>query len=361
MRRLAERGRGNPLTARGQSRAAFDGRSIPPEPGRYAALIVAFRSKYTRYSSLTRLVSRASRPPRRSRHFIHRLLSLALLLALGVLAGCGGDEEPPAPAEEVAPVEEPPPPKEPEPVRSAPPPPPPAPTTGGLQVEGTEGASVMLEDRLLGSVPGSWEDLDAGEYPVRIEKEGFHPLEVTITIRGGRVRSLAATLVEMLGSIVVESDVAGANVFLDRNFKGNTPVTIGDLQPGEYSLTVSAEGHEVVSRRVEVARRPVPVRVDFGDLVASLDARVAVVHKHRFGSCEGVLVATAEGFDYQTDHKDAFQLSFGEAERFEIDYLENNLRLKVRGGRTYNFESPSEDVDSLFVFHRDVRAFRGQD
>lgn len=281
-----------------------------------------------------------------------------LLLGLGTLAGCGGGAEAPAPVEEPEPVEEAPPAPEPEPARPAPPPAPPPPTTGALQVEGTEGASVSLGGRVLGTVPGAWEELEAGEYPIRVEKEGFHPLEVNITIRGGRTRSLAADLIEMLGSITVESDVAGANVFVNRNFKGNTPVTIADLQPGEYNLTVSVEGHDVVSRKVAVGRRPVPVRVEFGDLVATLDVRVAVVHKHRFGSCEGTLVATPEGFDYQTDHKDAFRLAFGETERFEIDYLENNLRLKVQGGRTYNFESPTEDVDSLFVFHRDVSAFR---
>ena len=286
--------------------------------------------------------------------------ALRLVLGLGGLASCGGGDEAPPPTEEVAPVKEPPPAPEPEPARPATPPPPPPPTTGSLQVDGTEGASVRLGERVLGMVPGTWEDLETGEYPIRVEKDGFHPLEVSITIRGGRTRSLAANLLEMLGSIVVESDIAGANVFLDRNFKGNTPVTIADLQPGQYNLTIAAEGHEVISRKVGVGRRAVPVRVEFGDLVAALDVRVAVVHKHRFGSCEGVLVATADGFDYQTDHKDAFQLGFGEAERFEIDYLNNNLRLKVRGGRTYNFESPTEDLDSLFVFHRDVTAFREQ-
>ena len=284
--------------------------------------------------------------------------ALLYLLVAGTFSGCGGSEEAPAPVEEAAPIEEAPPAREPEPARPAPPPPPPPPTTGALQVEGTEGASVSLGGRVLGTVPGAWEGLDAGEYPIRVEKDGFHPLEVEITIRGGRTRSLAADLIEMLGSITVESDIAGANVFLNRNFKGNTPVTISDLRPGEYNLTVSVEGRDVVSRKVEVERRPVPVRVEFGDLMASLDVRVAVVHKHRFGSCEGTLVATPEGFDYQTDHKDAFQLSFTETERFEIDYLQNNLRVKVRGGRTYNFESASEDVDSLFVFHRDVTAFR---
>ena len=63
------------LTACGQSHAAFGQRCIPAEPRRLASLIVAFRSQYTRYSSLTRLVSRAPRRPRRSRHFIHRLLT----------------------------------------------------------------------------------------------------------------------------------------------------------------------------------------------------------------------------------------------------------------------------------------------
>ena len=284
--------------------------------------------------------------------------SLALLASLASLAGCGGGEESAAPAEETAPAEEAPPPKAPEAERAPPPPPLAPPTTGTLQIEGTEGASVLLDGRLLGTVPGAWEELGVGEYPVRVEKEGYHSLETTITIRGGRTRSLAANLTEMLGSIVVESDIAGANVFVDRNFKGNTPVTIADLQPGEYNLTVSIEGYEVVSRRVAVERKAVPVRVDFGDMVASLDVKVAAVHKHRFGSCEGTLVATPEGFDYQTDHKDAFQLPFAQVERFELDYLNNNLGVKVLRGRTYNFESPSGNMDSLFVFHRDVTAFR---
>ena len=68
------------LAACGKTRAAFDRRSIPAEPLRFAPFCVAFRSKYTRYSSLTRLVSRTPtgrtgpRRSRRSRGFHHRLL-----------------------------------------------------------------------------------------------------------------------------------------------------------------------------------------------------------------------------------------------------------------------------------------------
>ena len=58
------------LTACGETQAAqfsrwgLARRSISAEPRRSAPLIVAFRSEYTRYSSLTRLVSRAPRPHR---------------------------------------------------------------------------------------------------------------------------------------------------------------------------------------------------------------------------------------------------------------------------------------------------------
>ena len=64
-------------TACGETPAAFERRCIPAEPRRFAALGVAFRSKYTRYSSLTRLVSRAPPRSRRSPGFHHKLLNPA--------------------------------------------------------------------------------------------------------------------------------------------------------------------------------------------------------------------------------------------------------------------------------------------
>ena len=66
------------------SRWGLGRRCIPAEPRRFAPLILAFRSKYTRASSpgggssLTRLVSRASHRPRRSRGFHHRLFTAPL-------------------------------------------------------------------------------------------------------------------------------------------------------------------------------------------------------------------------------------------------------------------------------------------
>jgi hypothetical protein len=39
---------------------------------------------------------------------------------------------------------------------------------------------------------------------------------------------------------------------------------------------------------------------------------------------------------------------------FQVDYLEKNLKVKIKGGKQYNFTDPMGNADNLFVFQRDV-------
>lgn len=154
----------------------------------------------------------------------------------------------------------------------------------------------------------------------------------------------------------VDSDVPGASVFLDRKYLGTTPFETADVGPGQHRLNVSAEGYEGFADTVEIGNELVSIDVRFLDV--RLDASVAVVHKHRFGDCKGVLRADLEGLHYDTDDDDAFSLSFDEIEQHELDYLEHTLTLKERDGRTYNFTDEEETADALFTFHRDVEQAR---
>src|SRR4030095_2432225 len=65
------------------------------------------------------------------------------------------------------------------------------------------------------------------------------------------------------------------------------------------------------------------------------------------------------GISYVTSNKgDAFALSFGQMETFAVDYMEKNLRVKQKGGRTWNFTDKAANADALFVFHREVDTAR---
>jgi hypothetical protein len=161
------------------------------------------------------------------------------------------------------------------------------------------------------------------------------------------------------GELKIESDVAGAMVFIDRKYIGNTPVTAKDVAPGRHQLNLTADGYDGYSESIEVVAGPGDVMVRFKEI--RLDQKVDVVHKHTMGSCEGRLVADPQGIRYETTNKnDAFVLKFSEIETFDVDYLNKNLRLKKRGGKQYNFTTKAANADPLFVFHRDVDKVRKQ-
>ena len=156
-----------------------------------------------------------------------------------------------------------------------------------------------------------------------------------------------------LGTLRIEADVPNAQVFLDRQFIGNAPVTAENIKPGTHTLNVSAEGFESVAQTLDVEPGPRDLAVRFRDV--RLNASLAVIHKHRIGSCKGQLVATPQGLRYETDDTDdRFTATLADLEQFTVDYLDKNLKIKVRRGKQYNFTDPDGNADRLFVFQRDV-------
>ena len=159
-------------------------------------------------------------------------------------------------------------------------------------------------------------------------------------------------------ALVVETDVAGASVFVDRKYLGTTPLRTTEVTPGTHQLNVSATGEEGLAQTIEIAETgDTSVSLRFRDV--RLNASVAVVHKHSMGSCEGKLTATPSAMTYDTaNKKDAFSFPLKDLEVFEIDYLKKELKVKQRGGKNWNFTDRSENADKLFVFHRDVTKAR---
>jgi hypothetical protein len=159
------------------------------------------------------------------------------------------------------------------------------------------------------------------------------------------------------GTLLIESDVPDTSVFLDRVYLGNAPVTARDVPPGPHRLNLSAAGYEGFVDTIDVA--PGPRTLSFKFKEVRLDATLAVVHKHAVGSCTGTLHATPQGLTYDTTNKgDAFSVALTGPETFSMDYLEKNLRAKIKGGRTYNFTDPEGNVNRLYLFHQDVEKAR---
>ena len=235
------------------------------------------------------------------------------------------------------------------------------PAFGSLVVTvNVDSASVYVDDELVGSAPFENSAIHIGMYSVRVSKEGYEDFVEDVRVRPGRKAEIRASLDLLPPSLSVQSDIPGATVFLDRRYKGTTPVTIKDVTAGEHQLTVSADGYEMYAEKVTINAGHRNVRVDFQQTVADFNESIPVVHKHTFGNCTGVLMADANGIRYVTDHKDSFAIPYESLERFEVDYIKKNMNLKVRKGKNFNFTEQSGDADALFLFHRNVQSFLGK-
>ncbi len=165
------------------------------------------------------------------------VLAVFVLAVLGAVAfwflrqapepvvGTPSAEESPPPAVEPEPVEE--------------PAPEPAPRGGDIAARGSisvsasiDGASVYLDDELLGEAPVTREDIPAGRHRVRVESAGHETFETDVRVRAGERAKVEVKLSLVAPSLRVESDVAGATVFLDRNYVGTTPVDLKGVVAG---------------------------------------------------------------------------------------------------------------------------------
>jgi hypothetical protein len=166
-----------------------------------------------------------------------------------------------------------------------------------------------------------------------------------------------AEAVPATGTLIIESDVPDTSVFVDRVFLGTAPATAAGLTPGPHRVNLSAAGYDGYAETIDVAAGTRTLTVRFKEV--KLDASIAVVHRHAIGSCSGTLRATPQSLTYDTTNTgDAFRAPLTSLDTFTVDYLEKNLRVKVRNGKTYNFTDAEGKADRLYLFHQTVDKVR---
>jgi hypothetical protein len=160
-----------------------------------------------------------------------------------------------------------------------------------------------------------------------------------------------------VATLHISSDVPGAQVFIDRKFIGTAPVTANDVAPGTRQVNVSAPGYEGVVETLDVTPGPRDVLISLKTI--RLDQSVSVTHKHRVGSCTGRLIATPEGLRYETTNKDdGFVVALTGLETFSVDFVAKVLKVKIKGGRSYDFTDTGGQAEPLYFFHQAVDKVR---
>ena len=120
--------------------------------------------------------------------------------------------------------------------------------TGSLKVNTIpSGASILLDGIAKGVTPDTISGLKPGVYTLVLEKEGYADYQKNVTISAGRPTTVTAILSPLYGSLQIKSLPANATVLLNGAPAGLTPVTVKDLVPGAYTVSISKSGYQTTN------------------------------------------------------------------------------------------------------------------
>jgi hypothetical protein len=138
----------------------------------------------------------------------------------------------------------------------------PASNTGWIYISSSPGgAAVTLDGNPMGQTPYSGslklDTIQAGDHTVALSLSGYNPFTTPTKVLANTVSEVSAILqpgtpISAKGGLSVSSVPAGANVFLDNNFIGISPLTLNDVSAGSHIITFRLEGYADYSGTTQV-------------------------------------------------------------------------------------------------------------
>ena len=134
------------------------------------------------------------------------------------------------------------------------------PRVGWLTVKSDPpGADVTITEtnQSLGKTPLTRVPIDRGTYRLLIEKDLYEPFETAIGLTYGGEQNVEAELQRSVGHIRVSVEPRGTKIYLNNEYKGESPTVVKDVPTGSYELRLEKSGYDIQIDRVQVNRNEV--------------------------------------------------------------------------------------------------------
>ena len=123
-------------------------------------------------------------------------------------------------------------------------------TAGGADATGAE---VRIDGVPAGTIPFR-KTVEPGRHLIQVGREGFVTFTQWVEMSGGQVLQLPVTLqreAPQTGSLLVASDISGAEVIIDGTSRGTTPTVVDGLPAGAHRVEVRPPASEAGMRPYE--------------------------------------------------------------------------------------------------------------
>jgi PKD repeat protein len=134
---------------------------------------------------------------------------------------------------------------------------PPSASSGSIAITSSPaGAMVFVDGIHRGTTPVILSEIPTGNHRVTLSFKGYDDWNHTVSVGSGQMAAINAELdaiKEITGSLAVITDPSGAEVFIDGNFKGVSPVTIQGLSTGMHSVLLTMQEYADNSSAITVS------------------------------------------------------------------------------------------------------------
>lgn len=125
------------------------------------------------------------------------------------------------------------------------------PDTGTLQLSSDPiGARIILNGMDRGFTPAVIDRIQSGENTLQLQMDGYQPYQQELRITAGEQETLNAVLTPIPASLQIVTIPAGARIYINNQYRGESPITLNDVSPGEYRLRAEMEGYDLMARNV---------------------------------------------------------------------------------------------------------------
>jgi len=159
-----------------------------------------------------------------------------------------------------------------------------------------ENAAIGLDGIAQGTTPKSIQNVKAGSHTITLSYPGYNEWTGTVTVVAGGTMPITITLIAQkvmtlpgspgttilpsgTGSLIIQSTPTGANVYLDGEGRGMTPLTLSNVTPGTHRLLLTYSGYSDYKETVQLsagAQHTVTAHMVAGQASPGFEATIAL-------------------------------------------------------------------------------------
>lgn len=114
------------------------------------------------------------------------------------------------------------------------------------------GADILINGSSRGVTPLVVDQIPSGVTEVVLQREGYAPYREKLVLKAGESITVEARLTMQPGALSVVAQPDAARIYLNDEYRGETPLDLEGLAPGEYRVRAERRGFETDARTVRV-------------------------------------------------------------------------------------------------------------